>query len=378
MGNRLRIGILGGGQLGRMLLQCAANYHVTTYVLESGVHSPAASLCHHFTDGDIRDYQTVLNFGRQVDVLTIEIENVNLQALFELEQEGVKVIPRPHALQTIKDKGLQKQFYQTNNIPTAPFVFTETADDVTKAGIGFPAVHKLRTGGYDGKGVEILKSEADVNRAFNQPSVLEQAVSIEKEISVIAAKNELGETRVYPAVEMVFDPRYNLVDFLVSPAALTPAQESEAQALALRVMEALNSPGIFAVEMFLDTTGKLWVNETAPRAHNSGHQSIEGNYCSQYDMQMRVLQNLPLGHTGIIQPSLMLNLIGEPAHTGSVMYSGLPEVLALKGTFVHLYGKTETKPGRKMGHVTLLGANREELLAKADFVKQHLKVVSTS
>ncbi len=376
MSRALRIGILGGGQLGRMLLQNAANYHVDTYVLESGHNPPASSLCHYFVEGDIKDYDTVYRFGKLVDVLTIEIENVNLDALFKLEEEGLKVIPKPSALKIIKDKGLQKQFYKQHAIPTSDFHLLSRKYELNSHLNFLPAAHKLRMGGYDGKGVEILNDESDFGKAFDEPSVLEKLVDIEKEISVIVAKNENGETAVFPAVEMVFNPKYNLVDYLVSPAEITREQERRAQQIAMQVMEALQSPGIFAVEMFLDKKGDILVNETAPRAHNSGHQSIEGNYCSQYEMQMRVLQNLPLGNTEPIQPSLMLNLIGEGGHSGPVKYAGLEEVLKMKGVYVHLYGKHETKPGRKMGHVTVLGKDKAELLEKAEFIKRVLKVIS--
>ena len=371
-----RIGILGGGQLGRMLLQNAANYHVETYVLESGTNPPASSLCHHFIEGDIKDYETVYRFGKMVDVLTIEIENVNLEALFRLEEEGLKIYPRPSALKIIKDKGLQKDFYKHNHIPTAEYHLINRKHELNSYFNFLPVAQKLRQGGYDGKGVEILRDETDFTKAFDAPCVIEKLVSIRKEISVIVAKNENGETAVYPPVEMVFDPRYNLVDFLISPADLTATQIERAQGIAMDVMNALQSPGIFAVEMFLDTDGSILVNETAPRAHNSGHQSIEGNYASQYEMQMRVLQNLPLGDTGNIKPSLMLNLIGETGHSGPVKYKGLDEVLKMKGVYVHLYGKHETKPGRKMGHVTILGEDKNDLLEKAQFIKERLKVIT--
>jgi 5-(carboxyamino)imidazole ribonucleotide synthase len=376
MSKPLRIGILGGGQLGRMLLQNAANYHVVTYVLEAGNNPPASSLCHYFVEGDIKSYEAVYNFGKLVDVLTIEIENVNLEALFKLEEEGLKIFPRPQALKTIKDKGLQKQFYQNHHIPTPEFHLTQHKYELNNFIDFLPAAHKLRSGGYDGKGVEIINNADELSKGFDAPGVLEKLVDIDKEISVIVAKNETGDTAVYPPVEMVFNSTYNLVDYLISPAQLTDEQNELAQHLALSVMNALNSPGIFAVEMFLDKQGRILVNETAPRAHNSGHQSIEGNYSSQYDMQMRVLQNLPLGNTETIQPSLMLNLIGEAGYFGAVKYAGLEEVMKLKGVYVHLYGKHETKPGRKMGHVTILGSNREQLLEKAEMIKNTLKVIS--
>ncbi len=376
MNKPLRIGILGGGQLGRMLLQTAANYHVETFVLEAGKNPPASSLCHYFIEGDIKDFDTVYRFGKLVDVLTIEIENVNLEALFKLEEEGLNVFPRPGALKIIKDKGLQKEFYKLHHIPTSAFYLINRKHELNSYFSFLPMAQKLRDGGYDGRGVEILRDETDFSKAFDAPCVIEKLVSIQKEISVMVAKNETGEIAVYPPVEMVFDPRYNLVDYLFSPAQLSGEQIELAKNIAVDVMNALDSPGIFAVEMFLDTEGNILVNETAPRTHNSGHQSIEGNYCSQYEMQMRVLQNLPLGDTSSIKPSLMLNLIGEPDYTGAVKYKGLEEVMKMKGVYVHLYGKHETKPGRKMGHVTILGKDKSELLEKAEYIKQKLKVVA--
>lgn len=372
----LKIGILGGGQLGRMLLQAAANYHVETYVLENDKTAPAAGLCHHFIEGDIRDYDTVYAFGRKVDVLTIEIEHVNVDALYKLEAEGVKVIPKPSVLHTIKDKGLQKEFYVNNNIPTSDYILTTDRADVGEHIDFLSAAHKLRTGGYDGKGVSILRSSDDLGKAFDAPGVLEKLVDIDKEIAVMVARNESGEIAVYPPTEMIFDPRYNLVDSLISPASITEAQANEAQRIAKQVVDALGSPGIYAVEMFLDKEGNILVNETAPRAHNSGHQSIEGNYSSQYDMQMRVLQNLPLGSTDTILPSLMLNLIGEEGYSGPVLYQGLSEALGMRGVYVHLYGKQETKPGRKMGHITVLAENKNALLDRAKALKNIVKVIS--
>lgn len=376
MSHTLKIGILGGGQLGRMLLQTAANYPVCTFVLENDENVPAASLCHTFVKGDIRNYDAVYQFGKLVDVLTIEIENVNLEALFKLEEEGLKIFPKPAALKIIQDKGLQKQFYKTNDIPTSDFLLTDNETNMHQHLEFLPAAHKLRTGGYDGKGVEIINTENDITRAFPEPSVLEKLVDIEKEIAVIVAKNENGEIAVYPPVEMVFNPAYNLVDYLVSPATISNVQTTRAQEIAVQVTNALNSPGLFAIEMFIDKSGDILVNETAPRAHNSGHQSIEGNFSSQYDMQLRVLMNMPLGNTENILPSLMLNLIGEKGFSGPVKYDGLEHVLGLKNTYVHLYGKTETKPGRKMGHVTIVRKTKPELMGVADEVRKHLKVIS--
>lgn len=372
----IKTGILGGGQLGRMLLQAAANYQVETYVLEEGPKPPAATLCHHFISGDIRDFETVYRFGKLCDVLTIEIENVNVDALCKLEEEGLRVVPKPAVLCTVKDKGLQKRFYRQHGIPTADFILTTGRAEVAANAAFLPAAHKLRTGGYDGKGVRLIRDTDELEKAFDAPAVLEKLVEIEKEISVIVARNETGEVAVYPPTEMIFDPNYHLVDYLISPAELPGQKASETQRIAVKVVEAFNSPGIFAVEMFLDKSGNILVNETAPRAHNSGHQSIEGNFCSQYDMQMRVLQNLPLGDPSAILPSLMLNLIGAEGQEGPAIIEGLGFALSQKETYVHLYGKEFTRPGRKMGHITVLGKNRQELLQKAAAMKQNLKVVA--
>lgn len=370
----LKIGIIGGGQLGRMMLQQAANYPIETYVLENDAQAPAAHLCHHFHLGKITDYETVLEFGRKVDVVTIEIENVSVEALFQLEKEGVNVIPKPSVLQTIKDKGLQKQFYKNNQIASPEFLLLNNKEEVMANENFFPAAQKLRTGGYDGKGVHILWNREDLVEAFDAPSVLEKLVDIEKEIAVIVAKNESGETAVYPPTEMVFDQELNLVDYLLAPANISTELTELAKQLALKVCNAFNSPGIYAVEMFLNKKGILLVNETAPRVHNSGHQSIEGNYVSQFDMLLRVLQNLPLGSTETIKPALMLNVLGEKNCSGNAVYEGLENILQLEGVSIHLYGKAQTKPGRKMGHVTIVGENYRELLSKAAIVKNVLKV----
>ncbi|MCS6819678.1 MAG: ATP-grasp domain-containing protein, partial [Chitinophagales bacterium] len=323
----LKIGILGGGQLGKMLLQKAADYPVETYVLDADPHAPAAHLSQHFVCEKVTDFHAVCELGRLVDVLTIEIENVNVEALHTLSQQGKLIIPSPHVIETIRDKGLQKEFLQKHGIPTAPFKLTENKRDLF-ANIDFiPAVHKLRSGGYDGRGVQIIKDKNDINHGFDEPSVLEKLVDIEKEISVIVARNTKGETSLFPPAEMVFDPVYHLVDYLISPATIGPQVTEQAYSLAQQVCNALNSPGIFAIEMFLSKTGELLVNEIAPRVHNSGHHTIEANYVSQFDALLRILQNLPLGQPTPIKPSIMINLVGEPGYHGKAKYVGLEKVL---------------------------------------------------
>lgn len=372
----MKVGILGGGQLGRMLLQAAANYPVETFVMENDIHCPSAHLCHHFTEGDITDYEAVYNFGKQLDALTIEIEAVNVEALERLEIEGVKVFPNSAAIKIIKNKILQKQFYKAYQIPSPEYVVTENLAALKQLTSFLPAVHKIAEGGYDGRGVQLVRTAADLEKGFDAPAILEKMVSIKKEIALMVAMNTKGETTIYPSAEMFFDPVLNLLDFQVSPAQIVQNSLWKAEALALRVVKELKSPGIFAVEMFVDTNDEVWVNETAPRVHNSGHHTIEGNFCSQFDMLWRVILDYPIGNTDAILPSAIVNVVGAQNCSGKVLYKGLQDVLKLDNVFVHLYGKKETKPGRKMGHVTILSNERQELIHTAMKIKKMLHVVS--
>ena len=370
----IKAGILGGGQLGRMLLQEAANYPVETWVLENDPNCPAAHLCHHFVQGSIQDYETVLDFGRKVDCLTIEIEHVNVEALEQLESEGLPIYPRPAALRIIQDKILQKAFYAQHEIPTAAFHVLGSAAELGRHSDFLPAVQKLGKGGYDGKGVQVLRTVEDFSWGFDAPSILEKMIPIHKELALMVAINQRGEAAIYPPVEMVFDPVLNLLDYQLCPADLLEKTYWKAEAIALSVARNLGSPGLFAVEMLLDKDQNLYVNETAPRVHNSGHHTIEAHYSSQFDMLWRILLGYPLGNTEPILPSVMLNLLGEEGFSGQVVYEGLGETLAVENAFVHLYGKTQTKPGRKMGHVTILSKEKAELLYQARKIKQTLKV----
>jgi 5-(carboxyamino)imidazole ribonucleotide synthase len=371
-----KAGILGGGQLGRMLLQAGANYPVETFVMENDAACPAAHLCHHFVKGDINNFEDVYNFGKGLDVLTIEIENVNESALEKLEAEGVKIYPKPAALSIIKDKVLQKQFYKKNGIPTAEFEITHTKAALQNHTGFLPAVHKIGKGGYDGRGVQLMRNADDMSKGFDAPAVLEKLVDIQKEIAVIIGVNDAGETVTYPAVDMLFDPYLNLLNYQLSPAEIPEKALWRIEAIARKVVKDLQSPGIFAVELFIDRAGEIYVNETAPRVHNSGHHTIEANFSSQFDMLWRIMLNYPLGSTDHILPAAIVNLLGAEGHSGPAHYQGLEEILQIENCFVHIYGKAETKPGRKMGHVTVLSKERQELIHQANRIKQTLKVVS--
>jgi 5-(carboxyamino)imidazole ribonucleotide synthase len=368
----LKTGILGGGQLGRMLLQAAADYPVETYVLENDPECPAAHLCHHFSKGDIKDFDAVYNFGKQLDILVIEIEHVNVEALDKLESEGVKIFPKPSVLKIIKNKILQKQYYQQHQIPTAEFIIINNLDELGKNHDFFPAVQKIGEGGYDGRGVHILRNKEDLQKAFNSPGILEKLIPIEKEIAQMVAINEKGEMAIYPPVEMIFDTYLNLLDYQFCPAELSQKALYKMEAIAMTVTRNFNSPGIFAIEMFLDKNGDVFVNETAPRVHNCGHHTIEAHYSSQFDMLWRVLLGYPLGNTDYIMPSIMVNIIGAEGCNGDVKYEGLEEVLKIENAFIHLYGKKQTRPGRKMGHVTIMSKDKQDLMHNSNKVKRTL------
>ena len=372
----IKAGILGGGQLGRMLLQAAVNYPVETYILENDTQCPAAHLCQHFTKGDITNFEDVYNFGKGLDVLTIEIESVNEDALEKLEMEGVKIFPNVAALKIIKNKIIQKEFYKTIEVPSGEFIITNSRADLNLHKNFLPAVHKIAKGGYDGRGVELLHTENDFEKGFDAPAVLEKMVNIKNELAVIIAVNEKGDTVIYNTVDMVVDQRLNLLSYQISPAVISKNVLWKAEAIALKVVKQLKSAGIFAVELFADKEDNIYVNETAPRVHNSGHHSIEACYSSQFDMLWRVMLGYPLGNTDHILPAAIVNIIGEENHTGEAHYEGLMEVLAMDNVFVHIYGKKITKPGRKMGHVTILSNEPQELLHKANQIKHLIKAVS--
>lgn len=375
-----KIGILGGGQLGKMLINAANQWGIQTFVLDPSSECPASKTCGTFIPGDPKNYDDVYAFGNMVDVLTIEIENVNIDALLQLEKEGKVVYPEPGKLQIIQDKGRQKMFYDKYEFPSPPYSLYADKLSIIKAiedGVQkFPFVQKLCQAGYDGKGVSVIKSNEDLSRLLDGTSIVEELIDIQKEISVIVAKSSEGEIMTYPPVEMTFNPTANLVECLICPADINPDIAKDACDLAVAVISAFEITGILAVEMFLDKSSKLYINEVAPRPHNSGHQTIEGAFTSQYEQQLRAILGLPLGSTALITPSIMLNLLGEPGYAGPPRYVGLEECLKIEGANIHLYGKKETRPFRKMGHVTIIDNNIENAKLKAKTIQQTLNIIS--
>ncbi|MEO5602248.1 MAG: 5-(carboxyamino)imidazole ribonucleotide synthase [Cyclobacteriaceae bacterium] len=371
----LKVGILGGGQLGRMLIQSGIDFNIPFAVLDPDPAAPCSKLA-EFHCGQLTDYQTVMNFGLACDIITIEIENVNTAALKQLVLKGKKVYPQPEVIELIQDKRIQKSFYRDNGIPTAEFFLTENAADVKKHFGFLPFVNKLGREGYDGRGVQILRTTNDLDKGFHAPGLVEKLIDFEKEISVIIARNARGEVKSFPLVEMVFHPQQNLVEYLFSPAEVSVAIAQKAESIAQKIIISLNMVGILAVEMFVTKGGDLLVNEIAPRPHNSGHQTIEANLTSQYNQHLRSILNLPLGDTSTLVPSAMVNLLGEPDFSGEATYKGFEEVLKMPGVYVHLYGKRLTKPFRKMGHVTILEKDIAMLKKKVNFVKDTLKIIA--
>lgn len=370
-----KVGVLGGGQLGLMLLQAAVDWNLHVKILDAA-DAPCAAIAPEFVEGSLQDYDAVYQFGQDVEVLTIEIEKVNVEALEALEKEGKKVFPQPHVIRLIQDKRTQKQFYRDHGLPTADFVLTQNREDVKNYFDFLPAFHKLGKDGYDGKGVQRITSAEDVSKAFDAPGLLEKAVDFEKELAVIVARNERGEVATFPTVEMVFHPEANLVEYLFAPAEISEAIETQAKDLAIRTAQAIGIVGLLAVEMFLTKDGQVLINEVAPRPHNSGHHTIRANFTSQFEQHWRAILNLPLGDTAAYTPAAMVNLLGEEGHTGAAHYEGMEEVLGVHGVYPFLYGKKITKPFRKMGHITVTDSTLEGLKQKADWVKNALRVIS--
>lgn len=377
---KLRIGVLGGGQLGRMLLPPAQRFGVHMGFLDPDPAAPVASLGAPLTRGDFRSAEDVLRFGRQHDLVTLEIENVSTEALAQLVAEGIEVYPQPQVVALIQDKGAQKEFYTQHGIPTAAYRLVSGIAELREHPPTYPSILKLCRGGYDGRGVIKLTELADLDRAaakgFYAPCVLEALVPIRQEIAVIVARNVHGQVVAYPPVEMAFHPTAHLVEYLYAPAHLDSKGIRGVQLAAVRVAEALGIVGLLAVELFIDEQGEVLVNEIAPRPHNSGHASIEANVTSQYEQHLRAILGLPLGSPALRTPAVMLNLLGEEGHSGPARIEGIEQALAQPGVHFHWYGKAETRPLRKMGHVTITDASLEAAIQKAYLVRRLLRVVT--
>ncbi len=376
----LKLGIIAGGQLGKMLIQEASKWDIITWVLDKDENCSAGSIASHFVRGDHTDFESVYRFGKHVDLLTFEMENVNIEALKKLKSEGHKIAPDPEILELIQDKGLQKQFFQTAGIPASPFMIHASADSILESisngTLGFPFVQKLRKGGYDGKGVMVINTAQDLPLLLPGQCITEQKIKIAREISVITARNKKGEIKGFPVVEMIFDPAAKLVDTLICPSSVPNALAEKATSYAIGITERLKIEGLLAIEFFITENGEVIVNEMAPRPHNSGHHTIESVMTSQFEQHLRAILDLPLGSTRLKLPAVMINILGSQGHTGPVMYEGLTESMAIEGVKIHLYGKKFTKPYRKMGHVTVMASTLESALQKAEKVKQLIKVKS--
>ncbi|HLS11433.1 MAG TPA: 5-(carboxyamino)imidazole ribonucleotide synthase [Flavobacteriaceae bacterium] len=374
------LAILGGGQLGKMLLYETRKWDVRTKVLDPSNEAPCRIACDEFVQGDLMDYDTVYQFAKNADVVTIEIENVNKEALEALEKEGKKVYPSPKTLRYIQDKGIQKQFYRNHDIPTSDFQVFENKVDAVEAikngSISLPTVWKSRTGGYDGRGVQVIRTKSDLNQLPDVPCLLEDLIPFETELAVSVARNAKGETKVYPVVEMEFHPEANQVEYVLCPARIDEALAQKAQEVAKKTSKALNHIGLLAVELFATKDGQILVNEVAPRTHNSGHYSIEGSYTNQFEQHLRAILNLPLGKTDSIIPAIMVNLSGAEGHTGPVIYENIEKILSIPGVTPHIYGKKETRPFRKMGHITIVNKDISKAREIAEDVNKTIRVLS--
>ncbi|MEH6407245.1 MAG: 5-(carboxyamino)imidazole ribonucleotide synthase [Leeuwenhoekiella sp.] len=375
-----KLGILGGGQLGKMLLYETRKFDIQTRVVDPSPQAPSRIACNYFEEGDLLDFDTVYNFGKKCDVLTFEIETVNVDALEKLEAEGMKVYPSPQTLRLIQDKGIQKEFYTKHTIPTAAFAKYKTKAELQKAVTDrkhvFPFIWKSTQGGYDGKGVSVIRKEQDVNELPDTPCIAEEMIPFKNELAVIVVRNPDGEVKTYPVVEMEFHPEANQVEYVICPARIDDAVAAKARALATKVSEAFVHVGLLAVEMFQTDDDKILVNEVAPRPHNSGHYSIEGSYTNQFEQHLRAILNLPLGETESKAGAVMVNLVGEEGFTGDVWYENIEEIMKMKGVTPHIYGKRETRPFRKMGHVTIINSDLAEARKIAEKVKKSIRVIT--
>ncbi len=378
--SNFKLGILGGGQLGKMLLYNTRKFDIYTCVLDASKDAPCKVASNEFHLGDLMDYDAVYNFGKQVDVLTIEIENVNVPALEALEKEGVKVFPSSKTLRTIQNKATQKLFYVDHNLPTAPFsrfaYTSEIKEAVNHGGLNFPFVWKSAQFGYDGQGVKIVRSIEDLQGLPNVECIAENLVPFKNELAVIIARNVSGETKAYPVVEMEFHPEANQVEYVICPARISEDVAKKAISVALKTSEAYNHVGLLAVEMFQTQDDEILINEVAPRPHNSGHHTIESSYTSQFEQHIRAILNLPLGRTDSKVGGIMVNLVGAEGFNGNVVYQNIEAIMHMDGVTPHIYGKKQTRPFRKMGHVTIVNENLNKARQIAEEVKNTIKVIS--
>ncbi|MDG1451449.1 MAG: 5-(carboxyamino)imidazole ribonucleotide synthase [Polaribacter sp.] len=375
-----KLGILGGGQLGRMLLAETQKFDIHTAVLESNKNAPCAAICNEFVVGNLLDFDAVYNFGKKVDLLTIEIENINLDALDRLEAEGLKIFPKPKDLRIIQSKAIQKKFYLNHQIPTAAFhhfeYFKELKQSYENKSITFPFVWKAARFGYDGNGVKVVRNIEDLNRLPNEECITEELIPFKNELAVIVARNEDGETKTYPVVEMEFHPEANQVEYVICPARIDSNIAKQAREVALKVVNDLDFIGLLAVEMFQTKEDEILVNEVAPRPHNSGHYSIEASYTNQFEQHLRSVLNLPLGNTASKVAGIMVNLVGEEGFSGQVIYQNIEKIIEIEGVTPHIYGKKETRPFRKMGHVTIVNSDIDVARKIAQKVKETIRVIS--
>ena len=372
------LGILGGGQLGKMLLAETQKFDIQTYVLDPSDEAPCKIGCNQFFKGDLMDFETVYNFGKKANVVTFEIELVNLEALEKLENEGIKVFPSPKTLRLIQNKGIQKDFYIKNNIPTADYRRFETTETLKSeiTNVKLPFVWKCAEFGYDGMGVKIIRTLSDLDNLPNVECISEEMIPFKNELAVIVCRNPSGEIKTYPVVEMEFHPEANQVEYVICPARIEKQVAEKAQAIALKVSEAFNHVGLLAVEMFQTESDEIIVNEVAPRPHNSGHYSIEASYTSQFENHLRAIINLPLGNTASKVAGIMVNLVGEENYSGNVVYQNIEKILEWNGVTPHIYGKKQTRPFRKMGHVTIVNKDIAEARKIAEAVKNTIRVIS--
>ncbi len=375
-----KIGVLGGGQLGKMLGQSASMMGLQMHVLDTDKSFPAAASCMSFTEGSFKDYDAIMAFAADKDIITVEIELVNTDALHDLEKQGKQVYPQPHLLDMIKDKGLQKQFYQERSLVTSDFVLVNDAAQIKQwvldGKLSVPFVQKARTDGYDGRGVHIVRHITDLQNLLDVKSVIEPLVDIDREIAVIVARNPQGDISSFPVVDMEFHPTANLVEYLFSPSRVNEEVQEQAIKLAESIAKEMKIVGLLAVELFLTKDNELLINEVAPRPHNSGHHTIEANITSQYEQHLRAICGMPLGDTALTQPAVMVNLLGAAGYTGEAHYENIDQCLATSGAHIHLYGKSITKPYRKMGHATIVDQDLDTAIEKATFVKDTLKIIS--